>query len=115
MLALLLWIIVRYNKRANPVPAKWSHNMVVEVLWTIVPVLILVVIAIPSFPSSCRRTTCPEADMTIKATGNHVVLGLRISRPIPVTIPASNMLPKDEAKAKHVPYLLAVDEPMVVP
>src|SRR6185437_557332 len=49
VLALLLWCVFRYNKRANPTPARWSHNTPIEVVWTLVPVLILVVIAVFSF------------------------------------------------------------------
>src|SRR5689334_1410491 len=49
VLALLLWIMVRYNRRSNPIPSKTAHNTVLEVMWTIVPVIILVIIAIPSF------------------------------------------------------------------
>ena len=49
VLALLVWIAIRYNKRANPTPAKWSHNTVIEVIWTVVPVLILVGISLFSF------------------------------------------------------------------
>ncbi|MES2342190.1 MAG: cytochrome c oxidase subunit II transmembrane domain-containing protein, partial [Pseudomonadota bacterium] len=49
VLALLVWIVIRYNKRSNPVPAKWSHNTPIEVIWTVVPVLILMFISIFSF------------------------------------------------------------------
>src|SRR5690242_14285360 len=50
VVGLLLWVIVRYNKRANPTPRKFSHNTLVEILWTVIPVIILVVIAYRSFP-----------------------------------------------------------------
>src|SRR5579862_5351501 len=49
VLALLVWIVIRYNKRANPVPSKTHHNTILEVAWTVIPVVILVIIAIPSF------------------------------------------------------------------
>ena len=114
VLALLLWIIVRYNRRANPVPKKFTHNMVVEVLWTIVPVLILVVIAIQSFPILSEEEHVPKSDLTIKAIGNTWFWSYEYPD-IGVTIPASNVLTKDEADAQHKPYLLAVDEPIVVP
>jgi cytochrome c oxidase subunit 2 len=56
VLALLLWVIVRYNRRANPTPRKFTHNMLVEVIWTVVPVLILVAIAWRSFPLIYMRS-----------------------------------------------------------
>lgn len=67
--ALLLWVIVRYNKRANPEPGRVHHNSTLEVLWTVVPILILVVIAIPSFRLLYAQHSYPKPDVTIKATG----------------------------------------------
>ena len=69
VLALLLIVIVRFNSRANPVPAKWTHNTVVEVIWTGVPVLILMVIAIFSFKLLYAYHTMPKPDLTVKVTG----------------------------------------------
>jgi len=70
VLILLLICIFRFNERANPVPAKWSHNTPIEVIWTAVPVLILVAIAIPSYRLLYFMDRVEEADMTIKVTGN---------------------------------------------
>ncbi|HVV31971.1 MAG TPA: cytochrome c oxidase subunit II [Vitreimonas sp.] len=71
VLALLLWVMVRYNRRANPTPRKFTHNMLVEVIWTIVPVLILVVIAWKSFPLIFKEEQIPpNAELTLKVTGN---------------------------------------------
>lgn len=67
--ALLLIIIVRFNERANPVPSKTTHHTGLEVIWTIVPVLLLVIIAIPSFRLLTKQLVIPPADITIKATG----------------------------------------------
>jgi cytochrome c oxidase subunit 2 len=67
--ALLVWIIIRFNARANPVPSATTHNTTLEVLWTIVPVLILVAIAIPSFRLLYFEDVIPKPDMTIKAIG----------------------------------------------
>ena len=61
--------VVRFNERANPVPSKTTHNALLEVAWTIVPVLILVVIAIPSFRLLTKQLELPKPDITIKATG----------------------------------------------
>jgi cytochrome c oxidase subunit II len=66
---LLLWVMIRYRESANPVPSKLSHNSTIEVLWTIVPVLILVVIAIPSFRILFRQFDYPKPDVVVKATG----------------------------------------------
>lgn len=70
VLALLLICIFRFNERANPVPAKWSHNTPLEIVWTAIPVLILVVIAIPSYRLLYFMDRVEEADMTIKVIGN---------------------------------------------
>ncbi|PWE17662.1 cytochrome c oxidase subunit II [Marinicauda salina] len=70
VLALLLWVMIRYNEKANPEPKKFSHNTLIEVVWTAVPVLILVVIAVPSFRLLYYQDVIPESDFTIKVTGN---------------------------------------------
>ena len=67
--ALLVWIMVRFNAAANPTPSATTHNTVLEVLWTIVPVLILVAIAIPSFRLLYYEDVIPKPDLTIKAIG----------------------------------------------
>jgi len=69
VLALLIICMVRFSAKANPVPSRTSHNTLIEVVWTIVPILILVVIAIPSFRLLYKQLDIPEYDMTIKATG----------------------------------------------
>jgi len=70
VLALLIWVIVRYNAKANPEAKKFSHNTAIEVVWTALPILILVVIAVPSFRLLYFQDVIPEADFTIKTTGN---------------------------------------------
>ncbi len=69
VMMLLIWVMIRYRESANPVPSKLSHNTTIEVLWTILPVLILVVIAIPSFRLLFRQYDYPKADVVVKATG----------------------------------------------
>ena len=69
MLALLVIVIVRFNARANPTPSRTTHNTLIEVLWTVVPVVILVVIAVPSFRLLFLQLNIPPADLTVKATG----------------------------------------------
>jgi cytochrome c oxidase subunit 2 len=70
VLLLLIYIMVRYNVRANPVPSKTTHNTLIEVIWTLLPVAILVVIAIPSFKLLFAETRIPNPDLTIKVTGH---------------------------------------------
>jgi cytochrome c oxidase subunit 2 len=114
VLGLLLWIVFRYNKRSNPVPAKWSHNTPLEVIWTLVPVLILVVIAVFSFKLLFEYHDMPKPYMTVKATGYQWYWGYEYpDQKIPEFI--SNILPEDKAKAAGVPYRLAATQPLVVP
>ncbi|WP_425994458.1 cytochrome c oxidase subunit II [Caulobacter sp. DWR1-3-2b1] len=111
---LLAWIAIRYNKKANPIPAKFSHNTTIEIIWTVVPVIILMVIAIFSFRLLFAYNDMPKPYMTVKATGYQWYWGYeypdqKISEII------SLPLTQAEAKAKKVPYLLAADKPLVVP
>ena len=114
VLGLLIWVIVRYNKRANPVPARWSHNTAVEVTWTLVPVLILVFIAIFSFKLLFAYYDMPKPDLTVKATGYQWYWGYEYPDQ-KIAEYVSNILPEDKAKARGVPYRLAATEPLVVP
>lgn len=70
VLLLLVYVCVRFNKKANPIPSKTSHNTLIEVIWTAVPVLILVAIAIPSLKILYFANVIPEADMTLKVVGH---------------------------------------------
>ena len=70
VLALLIWVVVRYNRKSNPVPSKTTHNTLIEVVWTVVPVLILVGIAIPSISLLAKQYESPPEDaVTVKVTG----------------------------------------------
>jgi len=118
VLLLLLWIIVRYNKRANPVPAKFSHNTVIEVLWTVVPVAILVIIAFYSLSLLRDYNDMPTPDVVVKATGNQWYWTYDYPE-LGVSDVESRLLPdaQDLAKAhaEHIPYLLETDNQMVLP
>ena len=70
VLGLLLYVIVRFHHQRNPVPTRTSHNTIIEMLWTVVPVLILVIIAIPSFKLMYYMDRVPNPEMTIKVTGH---------------------------------------------
>jgi len=117
VLGLIIWICVRYNKKANPVPAKWSHNTLVEVIWTVLPVLILVGISLFSFRLLFAYHDMPTPDLTVKATGNQ----WNWSYEYPdqgIAEYVSSMIPEDEIAARGMPhslYRLAADEPIVVP
>jgi cytochrome c oxidase subunit 2 len=69
VLGLLVWIVLKFNEKANPVPSRTTHNSLLEVAWTVIPVLILVVIAIPSFRLLTKQLVLPDADITMKITG----------------------------------------------
>ena len=114
VLALLIWVVVRYNKRSNPVPAKWSHNTLIEVIWTVVPVLILMGVSIVSFKLLFAYHDMPKPDYTVKATGYQWYWGYELPDQ-KVGEFVSNMLPEDEAKKQNVPFRLASTEPLVVP
>ena len=70
VLALMLWVMFRFNEKRNPTPSRTTHHTVLEIAWTIIPILILVFIAIPSFHLLFNQYTFPKADVTIKAIGN---------------------------------------------
>ena len=135
VLALLLWIIFRYNAKRNPVPAAFTHNTLVEIVWTVLPVVILIIIAIPSFGVLSDQLTTPDGErkylgsnifsfgevevpapeLTVKATGQqwywdyeYVDQGLALT---------SLMLNEEDRAATKPgqPRLLAVDNELVVP
>ena len=112
VLVLLLIVVVRFNSRANPTPSRTTHNTLLEVAWTLVPVIILVAIAIPSFKLLFLQQTIPPADLTVKATGKQWYWSY--SYPDSKFEFDSIMLKDNERKADQ-PRLLAVDNEMVVP
>jgi len=117
VMGLLIWVIIRYNKRANPTPARWSHNTPIEVLWTVVPVLILMVISIFSFKLLYAYHDMPKPYMTVKATGYQWYWGYEYPDQKIDEI-TSNVLTPEEVAAKGLPSSLnnlAASEAMVVP
>ncbi len=114
VLFLLLYVMIRFNKRANPVPAQFTHNSTVEVIWTAAPVLILLFLAIFSFRLLFAYHDMPKPDLTVKVTGNQWYWSYAYPDQGGFNFD-SNMLPEDKAKAASLPYRLAVDNPMVVP
>ena len=69
VLFLMIYTCIRFRESKNPVPSKTTHNVAVEVLWTLIPCLILIVMAVPSFKILYKQDTIPKADLTVKAVG----------------------------------------------
>lgn len=115
VLFLLLYVIARFNRRANPVPSKTAHNTMLEVAWTGIPILILVGISVPSVALINKQfEPAPETAVTIKATGNQWYWTYKYPDNGDIEV-ISNMLPEDKAKANGEPSQLAADYRMVVP
>ena len=112
VLGLMLYVMVRFNARANPEPSKTTHNTLVEVIWTVVPIVILVVIAIPSFRLLYFQRDIPEADMTVKAVGYQWYWGYEY--PDHGDFAFDSLMLTDEERGDQ-PRLLATDTAMVVP
>jgi cytochrome c oxidase subunit 2 len=113
VLILLLIVMIRFNKRANPTPRKFTHNTLIEIIWTVVPVVILAVIAVFSFRLLFAYADAPSRpDLTIKVTGYQWYWGYAYpDQKIPEYV--SNLQPEDKAPP-HL-YKLATDNPLVVP
>ncbi|MGG7646033.1 cytochrome c oxidase subunit II [Rhodovulum sp. YNF3179] len=116
VLALIAIVIVRYNKRSNPNPARFTHHSAIEFTWTVVPILILIFIGAFSLPVLFKQQEIPEADVTIKATGNQWYWSYEY--PDHEFGFDSFMLRKEELAEfgyNEDEYLLATDTAMVVP
>jgi cytochrome c oxidase subunit 2 len=108
VLALLVVVVVKFNSKANPVPSRTTHNTLIEVVWTLVPVLILVGIAVPSFRLLFLELDVPKADLTIKATGKQWYWSY--------AYPDNGKFEFDSLMAQDKqPRLLGVDNELVVP
>lgn len=114
VLGLLAWTMIRFRAKANPVPSKNAHNTLLEIVWTLVPVLILVVIAVPSIRLLAHQYAQPKADLTIKVIGNQWYWTYQYPDNGDFEL-VSNMLPDAEAKKRGEPRMLGVDERVVVP
>ena len=115
VLGLLMWVIVRYNRRSNPKPSRTTHNTLIEVVWTIVPALILLAIAVPSIRLLAAQYEVPPKDaITIKATGYQWYWTYSYMDNGEFEI-ISNMMEESEALSKGFPSQLEVDDRLVVP
>jgi cytochrome c oxidase subunit 2 len=107
VLGLLVAVVVKFNAKANPIPSKTTHNTLIEVAWTLIPVLILVGIAVPSFRLLFQQLDIPKADLTIKATGKQWYWSY--------SYPDSKFEFDSLLAQDKKPRLLGVDNEMVVP
>ncbi len=113
--ALLLVCIFRFNERKNPNPSRTSHNTMIEIAWTVIPILILVGIAIPSFRILREQLIIPEAEVVVKVTGHAWYWSYEYPEDQGGFMFTSNMMTQEEATAAGQPYLFAVDNEVVVP
>jgi len=114
VLALMVWVVVRYRAGANPDPSRTSHNTLIEVIWTVVPVLILVGISVPSIQLLARQYNPPKADLTVKVTGHQWYWTYEYPDAGELSFD-SIMLNDEEAAKTGDPRLLGVDNRLVVP
>jgi len=113
VLVLLVIVIVRFNANANPTPSRTTHNTLVEVLWTVLPVVILVIIALPSFRALFFQLNIPPADLTVKATG--VTWNWKYNYPDNGDFEFDSLMTQQKDLKAGQPRLLTVDNEMVVP
>lgn len=115
VLALLLIVIFRFNKKANPVPSTRSHHFVLEVVWTVVPVLILAIIVIPSFKLLYFTERVVDADMTVKVVGYQWFWGYEYPDHGDIAFNSYMIPDADIDPSKGEIRLLSVDNPLVLP
>jgi cytochrome c oxidase subunit 2 len=115
VLALLLWVVVRYRRAANPVASRTSHNTAIEIAWTLIPVIILVAIAVPSIKLlAAQFKPAPKEALTVKVTGYQWYWGYEyVDNGIGEYV--SNMLTPEQAAARGEPRLLGADNRLVLP
>ncbi|WP_083220426.1 cytochrome c oxidase subunit II [Hoeflea olei] len=120
VLALLVYVMVKFRAGANPVPSRTSHNSLIEVIWTLGPVVILLALAIPSFNLLTAQYSPPQADITVKATGYQWYWGYEYQTDNELSF--DSIMLKDDERAGYAkedvaayPRLLAVDNELVVP
>jgi cytochrome c oxidase subunit 2 len=142
VMVMMAYIMIRFREKANPVPSKTTHNTTIEIVWTLVPVLILMVMAVPSIKLLYAQDVIPEADLVVKATGNtwnweysypdYENVDSYVSNIVDIEISEKrtpegkalshqdirdiiNARPADQPRLDDRPYLMATDAPLVVP
>src|SRR5215468_11712217 len=114
VLVLLVIVMVRFNARSNPTPSRTTHNTLLEVAWTVIPVMILVAIAVPSFRLLFLQLNTPQADITVKATGKQWYWTYNYPDNGKFEFDSVMIRDKDKLRADQ-PRRLGVDNEMVVP
>lgn len=115
VLALLLYVMIRFNSKTNPVPSATTHNVLLEIIWTVVPVVILIVIAVPSFKLLYYADRTDKPEMTLKVTGYQWYWGYEYPDNGGISF-NSNMIPSDKIDAsKEQVKLLSTDNPVILP
>ena len=115
VLALMIFIVARYRRGVNPTPSRTSHNTLLEIVWTVAPILILVVIAVPSISLIAEQyRPAPKDALTVKVTGYQWYWGYEYPDQ-GISEFVSNMLPPEKAVEHGEPYLLAADNRLVLP
>lgn len=115
VLGLLIYVIVRFNAKANPEPSTTTHNVPLEIIWTVVPVVILIIIAIPSFKLLYLGAVHPETEMTLKVTGNQWNWSYEYPDQGGVGFTSYMIKDADIDPAKNQVRLLSTDEPVYLP
>jgi len=113
VLVLLVVVMVRFNARTNPSPSRTTHNTLIEIAWTLIPIVILMVIAVPSFKLLFLQLNVPATDLTVKATGKQWYWSY--SYPDNGQFEFDSLMLKEGERKEGQPRLLAVDNEMVVP
>jgi cytochrome c oxidase subunit 2 len=113
VLVLLVVVMVRFNARTNPIPSRTTHNTLIEISWTLIPIVILMFIAVPSFKLLFLQLNVPPADLTVKATGKQWYWSY--SYPDNGQFEFDSLMLKEGERKEGQPRLLAVDNEMVVP
>ena len=113
VLTLLIVVVVRFNARANPIPWRTTHNTLIEIAWTLIPIMILMFIAVPSFKLLFLQLNVPAADLTVKATGKQWYWSY--TYPDNGEFEFDSLMLKEGERKEGQPRLLAVDNEMVVP
>jgi len=113
VLVLLVVVMVRFNARTNPSPSRTTHNTLIEIAWTLIPIVVLMVIAVPSFKLLFLQLNVPAADLTVKATGKQWYWSY--SYPDNGQFEFDSLMLKEGERKEGQPRLLAVDNEMVVP
>ena len=113
VLVLLVVVMVRFNARTNPIPSRTTHHTLIEIAWTLIPIVILMFIAVPSFKLLFFQLNVPPADLTVKATGKQWYWSY--SYPDNGQFEFDSSMLKEGERKEGQPRLLAVDNEMVVP